>query len=165
MPRRQIYTVLYHKYEASSYHSSNVWSENDIDVISSHISLREANLVVILEMHLDEDSLDRDLTGECTSIDEMGDMGYIRHVEGRLDAMRSEDDSNGERYWVVVNSLNEDVRGYGDDEDEDEGDYEGEDHGEGEDEATTSLESTRKRSPPSQDDEIQYMGTKKARSS
>lgn len=35
----------------------------------------------------------------------------------------------------------------------------------GEDEATTSLESTRKRSPPSQDDEIQYMGTKKARSS
>lgn len=167
MSRQKIYTVLCHTYKASSYHESNTWSENEVDVITNCVSLRAANQAVILELDLDEE-LDRDLSGERPSIDDWGDMGYVRHVEGRLDAMRSEDNCNGTRIWVAVNTLDDYAREYGEDADEDveERNYEDENEAEAEKvEGATTAETTRKRSAPAQDDEIEYMSAKKLKDS
>lgn len=155
-----IYTVLIHRYNANSY-GGDPMGEHKIEVHSNHVSLRAANRVVIDEMDLDED-LDRDLTGESRNLSGYDGMGYVRHTGGRLDAKQSPDENEGTRMTVVVKTLNEHVEEYGEEEDDY---YDDEDEGEGVDEErnVSALESTLKRSAPAQDDDIQYMGTKKVK--
>lgn len=119
-------------------------------------------------LELDEHGvdLDRDLSGEYEEIENEGGEGYIRHVNGRLDVMRSLDVNSGTRMRVIVKPFDEGIWEYGDEDGEENGDEKAkvEEDQEGEEiEVVSVAEPSLKRPPPSDTDEIQYMGTKKVK--